>query len=188
MYWVFQLQDIHWWNWMPVHFQILRWIFQLFQSQVQNKNSLLLKINCKVISFMTVSNFMVCWCCTHIIPWLYEKEYTSTHEYADPSCTSAACAWNKSTKKEIEPKQITGMVVRTCIYIICTFRYSFIGTIYGQYLYLIFGGSQSVWGRSSCQKWVSDWQGSWDIGISLIDVVTQCKQVFRFPADLYGFS
>ena len=112
MYWVFQLQDIHWWNWMPVHFQILRWIFQLFQSQVQNKNSLLLKINCKVISFMTVSNFMVCWCCNHIIPWLYEKEYTSTHEYADPSCTSAACAWNKSTKKEIEPYRVSNMMVR----------------------------------------------------------------------------
>ena len=89
--------------------------------------------------------------------------------------------------------------IRTCIYIICTFRYSFIRPIYGQCLYyitlrttektpLIFGGSQSVWGRSSCQKWVSHWQGSWDIVISLVDVVTQCKQVFRFPADLYGSS
>ena len=112
MYQLFQLQDIHWWNWISVHFQILIWIFQLLQSQVQNKNSLLLKINCKVISFMTVSNFMVCWCCNHIIPWLYEKEYTSTHEYADPSCTSAACAWNKSTKKEIEPYRVSDMMVR----------------------------------------------------------------------------
>ena len=32
-----------------------------------------------------------------------ETEYTNTHGYTDPSCTSAACFWNKSTKKEIEP-------------------------------------------------------------------------------------
>ena len=87
----------------------------------------MLKINCKVIAFMTVSNFkelwiaiqdngrvLTCWCCNHVIPSLYEKEYTNTHGYTDPSCTSSACALNKSTKKEIEPKRISDMVVRKC--------------------------------------------------------------------------
>ena len=31
-----------------------------------------------------------------------------------PFYTSAACAWNKSTKKEIEPKLIFDVVVRKC--------------------------------------------------------------------------
>ena len=107
-----------------VRFQIFRWIFQLL-CQVQGKNSLLLKINCKVTSSMTVSNFkelwvaipdngkiLACWCCNHVIPCLYEKEYTNTHGYTDPSCTSAACAWNKNTKKETELKRIFDVVVR----------------------------------------------------------------------------
>ena len=41
-------------NQMRVGFQIPRLIFQLF-CHVQNKNSLLLKINCKVIAFMTAA-------------------------------------------------------------------------------------------------------------------------------------
>ena len=77
------------------------------------QNSLLLKINCKVIASMTASNFkelwiaiqdngkiLTCWCCKRIIPWLYEKEYTNTHGYTDPSRTSATCAVNKSAKKK----------------------------------------------------------------------------------------
>ena len=54
---------------------------------------------------------------------------------------------------------------------------------------LVFGNSQRVLGGgSSCQKQVSHWQGLWDIGISLADIVGQSKQIFRFPADLYEFS
>ena len=30
--------------------------------------------------------------------------------------------------------------------------------------------------------------GFMGLGISLVDVVRQCKQIFRFPADLHGFS
>ena len=72
---------------------------------------------------MTVSNFkelwvaipdngkiLTCWCCNHVIPCLYEKEYTNTHGYTDLSCTYAACAWNKDTKKEAELKRIFDVV------------------------------------------------------------------------------
>ena len=110
---------------MRVCVQIRRWVFQLLH-QVQNKNSLLLKSNCKVIASITVSNYkelwvaiqhngeiLTCWCCNHVIPCRYEKEYTNSHEYTDPSIISADCAWNKNTKKEVEPKQISDMVVRT---------------------------------------------------------------------------
>ena len=41
---------------------------------------------------MTVSNFAIqdngkiltCWCCSHVIPCLYEKEYTNAHGYIYP--------------------------------------------------------------------------------------------------------
>ena len=44
-----------------------------------------------------------------VIACLYKTEYVNTHGYTDPSCT---CAWNKSTRKEIEPKGISDIVVR----------------------------------------------------------------------------
>ena len=152
---------------------------------------------------MTVSNFkelwiaiqdngrvLTCWCCNHVIPSLYEKEYTNTHGYTDPSCTSSACALNKSTKKEMEPKRISDMVVRKrkilmirmlrlenrqssvhCKFCIWSFLKS--AKLYTASVPiteknpLVFRGSQRLWGGSSCQKWFSHWQGSWDIGISL---------------------
>ena len=116
MYGVLQLHDIQRWNYvfvMGVRFKIHRWIFQLLRKvqirivgfqrsvdrrkDVQNKNSLLSKINCKAIASMTVSNLnelwvaiqnneniLTFWCCNHVIPCLYEKEHTNTHGHSDP--------------------------------------------------------------------------------------------------------
>ena len=51
-------------------------------------------------------------CCNHVIACLYKMEYESTPGYIDPSCTSTVCAWNEDTKKEVEPKRISDIVVR----------------------------------------------------------------------------
>ena len=51
-------------------------------------------------------------CCNHVITCIYKIEHPNTHGYTDLSCTSTACAWNKSTIKVIEPKRIFDIVVR----------------------------------------------------------------------------
>ena len=50
-------------------------------------------------------------CCNHVITCIYKIEHPNTHGYTDLSCTSTACAWNKSTIKVIEPKRIFNIVV-----------------------------------------------------------------------------
>ena len=44
-------------------------------------------------------------CCNHVITCIYKIEHPNTHGYTNLSCTSTACAWNKSTIKVIEPKR-----------------------------------------------------------------------------------
>ena len=51
-------------------------------------------------------------CCSHVITCIYKIEHPNTHGYTNLSCTSTACAWNKSTIKVIEPKRIFDIVVR----------------------------------------------------------------------------
>ena len=65
-----------------------------------------------MVAIQDNGKILTCWCCNHAIPCLYEKEYTNTDGCTDPSCTSTACAWNKSTKNEIEPKRISDAEVR----------------------------------------------------------------------------
>ena len=64
---------------------------------------------------------LTCWCscmagssrcCNHVIATLYKMEYANTHGYCSPACTSVPCGWNKSTKRSIEPRMITDIVVR----------------------------------------------------------------------------
>ena len=51
-------------------------------------------------------------CCNHIIATLYKVEYANSNSFCSPSCTSMPCGWNQSTKKVIEPKRISEIVVR----------------------------------------------------------------------------
>eukprot|EP00795_Rhopilema_esculentum_P015949 gene15949-7279_t len=51
-------------------------------------------------------------CCNHVIATLYKIDYALRQGYLDPSCTSVPCSWNKSSKKEVKPKQIKEIVVR----------------------------------------------------------------------------
>ena len=78
---------------------------------------------------------------------------------------------------------------------ICIFNYRFIQPIYGHcshYIHLrkteitplISWDSQRLWDGSICQKWFNHWQGSWNVGVYLVDVFEQCKHNFRFPEDL----
>ena len=50
-------------------------------------------------------------CCNHIIATLYKVEYGNSNRFRSPSCTSMTCGWNQSTKKVIEPKNISEIVV-----------------------------------------------------------------------------
>ena len=103
-------------------------------------------------------------------------------------------------KSLIQPWHIVLMLKMVCVCIF-TFRYSFIQPIYDQcFRYiplrtteekpLVFWGSQMVWcaGGCICQKWVNHLHGSWYVGISLVDVFRQCKQICKFPVDFHGFS
>ena len=51
-------------------------------------------------------------CCNHIMATLYKVEYANTNSFCSPSCTSMLCGCNQSTKKVIEPKSISEIVVR----------------------------------------------------------------------------
>eukprot|EP00794_Sanderia_malayensis_P017232 gene17232-18953_t len=64
---------------------------------------------------------LTCWCncmagtsqcCNHVIAALYNIDYALRQGYLDPLCTSVPCTWNKSTKRELEPKMIQDIVVR----------------------------------------------------------------------------
>ena len=50
-------------------------------------------------------------CCNHIIATLYKIEYANSNSFCSPSCTSMPCGWNQSTKKVIEPKRISEILV-----------------------------------------------------------------------------
>ena len=44
--------------------------------------------------------------CNHAIAMLYKIDYALQKGLLDLSCTSTSCSWNKSTKCDIEPKNI----------------------------------------------------------------------------------
>ena len=50
--------------------------------------------------------------CNHVIATLYKIDYANRKGYNDPECTSLPCNWNKASKKTIEPKRISDIVVR----------------------------------------------------------------------------
>ena len=68
--------------------------------------------NAKLLTCWRTCKAGVSQCLNHINACLYKIEYAYTHRYIDHSCTSTACAWNNSRKKEIEPKRISDIVVR----------------------------------------------------------------------------
>ena len=45
-------------------------------------------------------------CCNHVVAILYKIEYANGHGLVDPACTDKACAWNKSTEREVRPRKI----------------------------------------------------------------------------------
>ena len=51
-------------------------------------------------------------CCNHVIAVLYKVEYANANNFCSPALISMPCDWNKSTKKIIEPKRISEIVVR----------------------------------------------------------------------------
>ena len=50
--------------------------------------------------------------CDHVIATLYKIDYANRKGYIDPACTSLPCNWNNVSKKIIEPKRISEIVVR----------------------------------------------------------------------------
>ena len=51
-------------------------------------------------------------CCNHVIVVLYKIQYANAKGFTSPACTETACQWNRSSKKEIEPRRISEIVVR----------------------------------------------------------------------------
>ena len=51
-------------------------------------------------------------CCNHVIAVLYKIQYANAKGFTSPACTETACQWNRSSKKEIEPRRISEIVVR----------------------------------------------------------------------------
>ena len=48
----------------------------------------------------------------HVIAVLYKIDYGLQKGFLNPSCTSTSRSWNKSTKRDIEPKKIKDIVIR----------------------------------------------------------------------------
>ena len=51
-------------------------------------------------------------CCNHIIATLYKAEHAYTHGYTNPASTSLPREWNNSTRRHVEAKRISEVVVR----------------------------------------------------------------------------
>lgn len=51
-------------------------------------------------------------CCNHVIATRYKIDYALRQGYLDPLCTSVPCSWNKSSKREVEPKKMKEILVR----------------------------------------------------------------------------
>ena len=51
-------------------------------------------------------------CCNHVVAILYKVEYANSQGLVDPACTAVACAWNKSTEKEVEPQKVKDLVLK----------------------------------------------------------------------------
>ena len=51
-------------------------------------------------------------CCNHVVALLYKVEYANSQGLVDPACTAVACAWNKSTKKEVFPQKVKDLVLK----------------------------------------------------------------------------
>ena len=51
-------------------------------------------------------------CCNHVVAILYKVEYANSHGLIDPACTAVACAWNKSTEREVEPQKVKDLVLK----------------------------------------------------------------------------
>ena len=50
--------------------------------------------------------------CNHVIAVLYKIDYALQKGLLNPSCTSTSCSWNKSTKRDIEPKKIKNISIK----------------------------------------------------------------------------
>ena len=50
--------------------------------------------------------------CNHVIAVIYKIDYALQKDLLNPSCTSTSCSWNKSAKRDIEPKKIKDTVIR----------------------------------------------------------------------------
>ena len=50
--------------------------------------------------------------CNHVVAIPYKVEYANSHGLVDPACTAVACAWNKSTEKEVEPQKVKDLVLK----------------------------------------------------------------------------
>jgi len=67
------------------------------------------------------TNILTAWCscmagayetCNQIIATLYKMDYANSKGWCNPACTDQPCQWNKSSKKELQPKRIQDLAVR----------------------------------------------------------------------------
>ncbi|XP_065682264.1 uncharacterized protein LOC136095495 [Hydra vulgaris] len=66
------------------------------------------------------SDILTGWCscmagsyetCNHVIACLYKIEYANTKGWCNPACTETACQWNLGTRKDVEPKRISDLII-----------------------------------------------------------------------------
>ncbi|GFR82132.1 YqaJ viral recombinase domain [Elysia marginata] len=55
----------------------------------------------------------MCHTCNHVIAVLYKVEYAIRNNLHSKSCTETSCQWNKGTRKEVKPKKIQDMDLRS---------------------------------------------------------------------------
>ena len=51
--------------------------------------------------------------CNHVMALLYKVEHAVSMGFTNPSCTSVPCRWNDRTFREVEPKKIRDLKIRT---------------------------------------------------------------------------
>ena len=50
-------------------------------------------------------------CCNHVIAVLFKVEYVNASNFCSLACTFIPYGWNKATKKIIDPRRISEIVV-----------------------------------------------------------------------------
>ncbi|XP_012945416.2 uncharacterized protein LOC106013658 [Aplysia californica] len=78
-----------------------------------HKQWILLRNTGEILTSMCSCTAGMCSTCNHVIAVLYKVEFAISNHLNSESCTETSCAWNKCTKKTVEPKRVEEMELRS---------------------------------------------------------------------------